>query len=184
MIKNSSNPVDQMMLQILQQRAQDNASQQTQTVPPKNVPVIQDKIELSDQVKSDTPNNNKGETTATNDGFRRVENFTTSSGKEFTRIEDVTITPDRTKRIVIQQSESGSTTQLENVIDRQDDGSFRLIQRFTNEAGETQTNVQLDFNPEDADVLLGRATSDGFGNIAGTPPPFQNLRGTQVDLTA
>ena len=185
MITNSSNPVDNILLQILQQRTQTQDTASPQQAPVKKaLPVIQDKVELSDQSKSDTPDKERGETTQTDNGFRRVENFTSPDGREFTRIEEVIITPDRTKRTVIQQNESGSTTQLENVLDRQDDGAFRLIQRFTNETGETETNVQLDFNPEDADILLGRPSEGSFNNLAETPPPFQSLRGTQIDLTA
>jgi len=91
----------------------------------------------------------------------------------------VTTTPDRSKKVVIQQNESGSTTVLENILDRQDDGTFRLTQRYTNEVGETQTNIELNFNPEDANILLGRPPSS---TTLRTNNPFQQTRGTEIDV--
>ncbi len=112
-------------------------------------------------------------------GFRRIQTFANKKGQEFTRTEEFTTTTDRTKRIVIQQNSSGSTTILENILDRQNDGSFRLTQRFTDEIGATKTNIEFDIKPNNADILLGRAP------IATKQDdnPFRPSRGTEFDIS-
>lgn len=183
-IQNSSNGLDNLILQLLKRNTQNNvASAQTPPIKPPPKINTQDIVSISEN-KNNIPSQNKGglvseKTTELENGFRRTQEFETPQGKKFTKIEEVTTTQDRTKRIVIQQNESGSTTALENILDRQDDGTFRLIQRYTDETGETKTNVQLNFNPLDANILLGRATSTPQQNIN----PFQSTRGTQVDLS-
>lgn len=111
-------------------------------------------------------------------GFRRVQEFENKAGKKFTRIEEYTTTDERTKRIVIQQNNSGSTTIAENILDRQEDGYFRLTQRFTDEIGETSTNIEFDVTPNNAGIILGRAPTPEQSN----DNPFQQIRGTQFDV--
>ncbi len=111
-------------------------------------------------------------------GFRRTQEFQTKDGRPFSKIEEFVTTADRSKRIVIQQKSSGSTTVLQDILDRQDDGSFRLTRRFTDETGETSTDVQFNITPLDADVLLGREPEIEKAK----DKPFQPLRGTEFDL--
>ena len=186
MIKNTQNPIDNILLQALQQRAQTEHTQTTakqSSLSDKATPQKQDQIDIANQSpsKEEQSRNGQAETAPINNGFRRTENFTNADGKPFTRIEEVTSTPNRTKRIVIQRNESGSTTQTESIIDRQEDGSFRLTQRFTNEVGETTTNIELNHIPQNADIILGRLPESIRESVNN---PFQSLRGTQVDLTA
>lgn len=111
-------------------------------------------------------------------GFRRIQEFETPKGSKFTRVEEVTTEEDRSRRIVIQQNESGSTTILENVLDRQDDGTFRQTQRFTNEAGETDTNIEFNIGATRGNEAFSSAPD------ADSKPrsPFEPLRGTQYDV--
>ncbi|MEM8834129.1 MAG: hypothetical protein AAGB32_06285, partial [Pseudomonadota bacterium] len=72
------------------------------------------------------------------------------------------------------------TTLSESIFDRQEDGSFRLTQRFTDENGETNTNIQFNVLPPDTDVALGNTPQiSRTGN-----DPFQILRGNEIDLSA
>lgn len=109
-------------------------------------------------------------------GFRRTQQFENSEGRQFTRIEEFTSQGDRATRNVVQQNASGSTTLLEDVFDRRDDGSFRLTQRFTNEIGETSVNIDPNASPRNADIVLGRAPRTD------SPPANISLRGTELDL--
>lgn len=110
-------------------------------------------------------------------GFRKLQEFESLTGRKFTRIEEVINTDNRSTRTVVQQNNSGNTTLLENVFDRQDDGSFRLTQRYTNENGDTQSNVKYNAQPDNREFIVGRtATSDQSDSN-----PFQVLRGTQLD---
>lgn len=111
-------------------------------------------------------------------GFRRTQEFENKDGRSFTRIEEFTTTSDRARRTVIQQNDSGSTTVLEDILDRQDDGQFRLTRRFTDETGETTTDIQFNIKPLDADILLGRAPEPDKSK----DNPFQPLRGTEFDI--
>lgn len=113
-------------------------------------------------------------------GFRRLQEFESLTGRKFTRIEEVINSDDRSTRTVVQQNESGSTTLLENVFDRQEDGSFRLTQRFTDENGETQNNVRYNAQPDNRDFIVGRTVNPE----ASESNPFQTLRGTQLDTSA
>lgn len=112
------------------------------------------------------------------DGFRRTQKFEGKDGRSFTRVEEFTSTPKRAIRIVIQQNGSGSTTVTENILDRQKDETFRLTQRFTDEIGETATNIEFNVAPQNIDVLLGRAPT----LAPQTDNPFQQTRGTQFDV--
>ena len=111
-------------------------------------------------------------------GFRRTQEFETTKGNKFTRIEEVTNGEDRSKRLVIQQNESGSITVLENILDRQVDGTFRQTQRFTDAAGETKTNIELNVSGNNANQILGIPPSPN----AKPPQPFEAMRGTQYDV--
>lgn len=110
----------------------------------------------------------------TEDGIRLTQEFETSEGRTFTRIQDFAQTSRGFHRNVIQQNPSGSTTQLEEVLNRQDNGLFQRIQRFTNEIGETQTRIDNDYVSLDAFVL-----TRGSGYNSATPP---TARGTQYDV--
>lgn len=109
-------------------------------------------------------------------GYRRTQEFERGDGKSFTRIEEFTTTENRARRSVVQQNISGSTTLLEDVFDRKEDGSFRLTQRYTNEAGETSVNIDPNAAPPTPDVILGRAPS---ANASSTVTPS---RGGELDL--
>ena len=185
-IQNSSNSLDNLLSQIARQNITQRDSSARAAVAPNivNKKLSQDIVSLSqpklnNQVGSQKSFTLSSETTDDiENGFRREQEFT-KGNKKFIRIEEVTTTPDRSKKVVIQQNESGSTTVLENILDRQDDGTFRLTQRYTNEVGETQTNIELNFNPEDANILLGRPPSSSTPR---TNQPFQQTRGTEIDV--
>ena len=113
-------------------------------------------------------------------GFRRIQKFEGKDGRNFTRVEEFTATPDRAKRIVVQQNRSGNTTVAENILDRQPDGTFRLTQRFTDEVGATNTNIEFNVVPENIDVILGRTPTPEQQN----ENPFRQSRGTQFDVRA
>jgi hypothetical protein len=113
-------------------------------------------------------------------GVRRTQEFQNEEGKKFTRIEEINNGEDRSTRTVIQQNDSGATTLLENVFDRQDDGSFRLTQRFTDETGDTQTNIQFDVPPPNRDIALGRPPE----KTEKTQSPTGSFRGSQLDVSA
>lgn len=112
-------------------------------------------------------------------GFRRTQTFETAKGGIFTRVEEQTSVNDRSKRLVIQQNESGSTTVLENILDRQDDGTFRQTQRFTNEVGETSTNIEFDVTNSNATQIFGLTPEPTDKPVE----PFGVTRGTQYDVT-
>lgn len=112
------------------------------------------------------------------DGFRRTQKFAGKDGRSFTRVEEFTSTPKRAIRIVIQQNGSGSTTVAENILDRQKDETFRLTQRYTDEVGETATNIEFNVAPKNVDILLGRPPSSAHN----PDTPFPQTRGTQFDV--
>lgn len=191
-IQNSSSALDRMLLQILQQQKTDENKAVTAKAELKKDQTTTNKdiVSLSPNVKQDQQNKNAGQGQAKllsekidtlENGYRKTQEFQTAKGNKFTRVEEVTTNGDRTKRIVLQQNESGSTSALENIFDRQQNGSFRQIQRFTDATGVTATNVKLDINPEDANILLGRAPNASQQN---SNSAFQQLRGTQYDVTA
>lgn len=187
-IQNTSTTVDQLLSQILPSRkttGQTNIpSQETARKPGQDIVVLSTRTHGKEQGQNNLNTRQSKliseDITETENGFRRTQEFENPAGKKFTRVEEINIRNDQSKRIVIQQNSSGSTTALENVIDRQEDGSFRLIQRYTDETGVTKTNVIPDFNPLDADIALGRRPAQ----IPDAPShnPFQATRGTQVNL--
>ncbi len=194
-VQNTSGGIDDWLSQILRQR---NQTQTDKTSSAANIVAVPKKAKTEDVIiisgQKPDKNNDKDQSQPkqnnsnlvsekvkdTENGFRRTQEFENPNGLKFTRIEEITTTTDRSKRIVIQQNDSGSTTALESVVDRQDDGSFRLIQRYTDETGSTSSNVKLNFSPENADILLGRTPNPATDN----KNPFQSLRGTQIDLSA
>lgn len=147
-----------------------------------------DLVTLSEEgnENAQNPNLNRGsrlvaqEEEQTETGVRRIQEFQNTQGGSFTRVEEINNGEDRSTRTVIQQNESGSTTVLENVFDRQEDGSFRLTQRFTDGSGDTQTNIQFGVQPEDRDILLGR---QGDPNQISNRL-FNQPRGSELDLSA
>lgn len=132
------------------------------------------------------PNLNRGsrlvsqEIQETETGLRRIQEFENGNGGSFTRVEEINNGEDRSTRTVVQQNESGSTTVLENVFDRQDDGSFRLTQRFTDGTGDTQTNIEFGVQPDSREILLGRLPN--VDQISDRP--FNPIRGSELDLSA
>jgi len=117
----------------------------------------------------------------TDRGARRTQEFSNAEGRQFTRIEEINNDENRSTRTVIQQNDSGNTTLLENVFDRQEDGSFRLTQRFTDETGDTQTNIQLGVQPPNSDIAFGRASE----STQDRNNPFENntIRGGTLNIT-
>ena len=139
-------------------------------------------------VHSATQNANTGQTRLVKDttetidkGFRRTQSFERTDGRTFTRIEEFTVSDRNARRTVIQQNASGNTTRLDAVFERQDDGSFRHTRRYTDESGDTTTQIETGIDVIDPFILSG-------GRLPPTPrtqPPFNgtyNLRGTQLDL--
>ncbi len=188
-ITNSTNgSLDPALLQLLQQKSQ-TGEQTSALLPPKrplNAP-SKDTVSLSGQEPQNQSSSflnqqNRGtqlineEVQELGNGFRRTQEFETGNGKKFTRIEEVTIENDRSKRLIIQQNESGSTTTFENIIDQQDDGTLRSVQRFTDETGATQANVQLNYTPTPNDALIG-------GAPLSTTQNSNSPRGGQIDLS-
>lgn len=114
-------------------------------------------------------------------GYRKLQEFESLSGRKFTRIEEVITEADRSTRTIVQQNNSGNTTLLESVFDRQEDGSFRLTQRFTDENGETNSNVQYNVLPQDRDFILGNTPQAQKSN---SKNPFEILRGTSINVQA
>lgn len=114
-------------------------------------------------------------------GFRRTQTFERADGRTFTRVEEFTANDRNARRTVIQQNVSGNTTRLDEVFERQDNGSFRRTQRFTDEAGDTATQINIGYVSADPFILSGGAApSGGFGPVQAGQP----LRGTQLDLHA
>lgn len=114
-------------------------------------------------------------------GFRRTQTFERPDGRTFTRVEEFTATERNARRTVIQQNVSGNTTRLDEVFERQDNGSFRRTQRFTDEAGDTATQIDTGYVSADPFILSGgTSSSGGFGAAQASKP----LRGTQLDLHA
>ena len=164
---------------------------QQQTAPPQKQVRDQDLINLSKEGQNQSRKNaTAGQQNQTRliseqsekieNGFRRTQKFAAKDGREFIRIEEFTSTPDRSKHIIVQQNSSGSTTLAENILDRQEDNSFRLTRRFTDEIGATATNIEFNVAPKNIDVLLGRPSTPEQQNNN----PFRQDRGTQFDVSA
>lgn len=111
-------------------------------------------------------------------GFRRTQTFEREDGRKFTRVEDITVSDKGSRRSVIQQNVSGNIVRLDETLERQDDGTFRRTQRFTDEAGETQVNIQYGYVSNDPFILSGGTSGGRIATSRDIP------RGTQLDLTA
>ena len=194
-IRNSSSALDNLLLQILQ--PQRGLESKQQILPQNNAQIDnarskRDRVELSGQ-KPDNQNNSSSSgferknskltseiIEQLENGFRRIQEFQSQGGNQFTRIEEFTGDTERATRTVIQQNASGSTIISENVLDRQDDGSFRASERFTDETGQTRTNINYNITPDNTDIILGRIPNPE----SQSNNPFQPARGTQLDLSA
>lgn len=112
--------------------------------------------------------------------YRLSQTYERADGRSFTRIEDFALTERGARRNIVQQNPSGSITQYEEVLDREDGGTFRRTQRFRDESGETVTQIATGYTVTDPFILSGgiAAPETSRGN------PFAPLRGTQLDLRA
>ena len=120
------------------------------------------------------------ETEETEYGFRKTSTYQQGDGRNFTRTEETVVKDSGARRTVVQQNPSGSITLYEEVLDRQENGTFRRTQRFRDETGAVETQIQLDYTVTDPFVLSGG--SSDYRNA--TVSPFQSFRGTQLDLNA
>lgn len=195
-IRNNSGALDTLLSQIMngKKTAPTQGVVSSAPPPPKSAQAInkQDLVSLSrNAVNADGRGQNnflqKNQTKLSSEkienlenGFRRVQEFENGQGKKFTRIEEFITSDERSRRTVIQQNESGSTNVIDNVLDRQADGTFRLTQKYTDEIGEVQTNIQYNVTPNDANIILGRPPAPDQQ----TDNPFRQFRGTQFDVTA
>lgn len=114
-----------------------------------------------------------------NGGYRRTRVFEQEDGRRFSRLEEVSFSQNTARKTVVQQNPSGSITQYEEVLDKQSNGAYRRTQRFTNEAGETSTQITADYSSQDPFILTGGQTA-----FSGSTNAFQTFRGTQLDLSA
>lgn len=112
-------------------------------------------------------------------GFRKTQTFERQDGRTFTRIEDITVTDRGARRSVLQQNVSGSTTRLEDILERQEDGTFKRTQIFTDEAGETDVHIETGYVSQNPFILSGGRTPPA----PNAPPPAGSQRGTQLDLS-
>lgn len=116
-----------------------------------------------------------------NDGaFRRTRTFEREDGRQFIRVEDVVSTLRGSKKTVVQQNPSGSITRYEEILDREETGTFRRTQRFQDGNGEITTQITTGYTVTDPFVLSGGTAPLSFN----APSPFTATRGTQLDLTA
>lgn len=112
--------------------------------------------------------------------YRLTKTYEREDGRSFTRIEDFAFTERGTRRNVIQQNPSGNITEYEEVLDREEGGTFRRTQRFRDESGETATQITTRYSVTDPFILTG-----GYAAPASSGTnPFAPLRGTQLDLQA
>ncbi len=111
-------------------------------------------------------------------GYRRSRTFEKQDGRTFTRIEDVTVTADSARRSVIQQNPSGSVTRYEEVLDREEAGTFRRTQRFQDEGGEVTAQITDNYQVTDPFVLSGGMSGFSYP----TNSVLNAMRGTQLDL--
>lgn len=109
-------------------------------------------------------------------GYRKTQKFEHADGRQFIKIEEVTSNEKQSRRTVVQQNASGSTHVLEDIFDRQADGTFRQTQRFTNEIGETSVNIDPNARPPNADFVLGRVPSNNDSSA------FNPTRGNEINV--
>lgn len=166
---------------LSQSSAQNNANGHNQTDNQKKaLPSKGDSIQLSQKSQTTAILNQTrliSETTeAIDNGIRRIQVFEKSDGRQFTKIEEIITNEKQSRRTVIQQNASGSTSVLEDVFDRQKDGSFRLTQRYTNEVGETSVNIDPNAKPPNTDFILGRPPAIDI------PSPPNTERGREINV--
>ena len=111
-------------------------------------------------------------------GFRKIQNFEQSGGKNFTRTEEFTSDDNRAQRTLIQKNNTGNLTRLEEILDRQPNGAFRLTQHYTNETGKKTTHIEFDVIPKNPNIILGKPPHP-------TQPssPSPNTRGQTFDIS-
>lgn len=114
------------------------------------------------------------------EGFRKTSTFERTDGRQFTRVEEFTLTQQGARRSVIQQNPSGSITRYEEILDREGSGNFRRTQRFQDEGGDVATQITPDFKVTDPFVLTRGASAASNAMLS----PFASYRGTQLDLRA
>lgn len=73
--------------------------------------------------------------------IRRMSLFEQKDGRQFSRMETLTLTAQGARREVVQQNPSGSVTRYEDILDQDSSGSLRRTQRFYDESGEAQTTI-------------------------------------------
>lgn len=171
------------LIESLLARANNNASQGSNDARPAPPPsqtrdVVRVPQNIGAPLKSNASKLINEEIEKLENGFRRTQTFETANGSKFTRIEEQTNSENRSKRLVIQQNESGSTTVIENILDRQDDGTFRQTQRFTDAAGETSTNIEFNVSNPNSSQIFGLPPSPSER----PPNPFDPSRGTQLNI--
>lgn len=195
-IRGNSGALDSLLLQFLANRSTQSSSSTAVAPIPQANPLQKsqpkDIISLSgqkpDREQSQQQSGFQGKQTRLiteeieklENGFRRIQEFENSEGRKFSRLEEFTADQNRAKKTIIQQNSSGSTTVLENVLDRQANGTFRSTERFIDEVGAVSTNVQYNITPDNVDILLGRPPSPDLNNQS----PLKPTRGTQIDLSA
>lgn len=113
-------------------------------------------------------------------GIRLIKTFEQADGRTFTRAEEMVLTQNGARRAVIQQNPSGGITRYEEILDREDGGTFRRTQRFQDEAGDIATQISSGYQVKDPFILTG----SGYPASASSSAPFQPMRGTQLDLQA
>ena len=170
---------------LLLQKTATELQSQNKPSPAKRANPYQDVVKLSKNSESGSDQNPNGSKLKSDileetlNGFRRTQEFEKPDGKIFTRIEEKVIEDGRSKTLVILQNKSGATSIFENIIDQQSDGSFRQIKRFTDNNGETQTDIQLNVTP-DKDIIFGQNTKPEATQSTGT----DTNRGSSVNFTA
>lgn len=114
-----------------------------------------------------------------NGGYRITRTYQREDGRTFSKLEDFTLTARGSRKTVVQQTPSGAITQYEEVLDREESGSFRRTQRFTDESGEVSTVITPNHTVTNPHILTA-GQAQGFE----TTDPFSSFRGTQLDLSA
>jgi hypothetical protein len=198
-VRNTPPSLDTLLTQFVQNKKlpatkpADAASNIAPIVKGKNAARQPDNVDLSNNKSNNVGNNGEAKGFAAKqtrlvsediepleNGFRRRQEFENTEGRTFSRVEEVITENDRTSRTVIQQNASGTTTIFENILDRQEDGSFRLTERYTDETGKTNTNIKLNTTPDNEDIILGRPPAPEQSD----QNPFRLTRGTQFDVSA
>lgn len=114
------------------------------------------------------------------DGRTRItRTYEREDGRSLTKIEEFALTERGARKTVVQQNPSGSITRYEEILDREESGTFRRTQRFQDGNGDVATNITTNYQVTDAFVLTGGQSYAGSETL-----PFAPTRGTQLDLRA